>query len=106
MKSGGYVYIMASGPMGTLYVGSTSDLVGRVWQHKHKEIPGFSAEHGTHTLVYFEWHDSLKEMVLRERQIKKWNRAWKLRLIIRTNPQWRDLYNDVLVGAGYSPVQG
>ena len=94
---------MASSKMGTLYIGSTSDLVGRVWQHKHKEIPGFSATYNVNKLVYFEWHDSLKEMVLRERQMKKWNRDWKLRLIIEHNPQWRDLYNDVLVGAGYSP---
>lgn len=102
MKSGGYIYIMTSGPMGTLYIGSTSDLVGRVWQHKNKEIPGFTSKYNVNKLVYYEWHDSLTDMVRRERQLKEWKRGWKLRLIIESNPTWRDLYPDVLRGAGYS----
>ena len=103
MKSGGYVYILANKPLGTLYIGSTSDLVGRIWQHKHKEIPGFTSEHNIDKLVYYEWHDSLKEMVLRERQLKEWHRNWKIRLIVQHNPNWCDLYADVLVANGYCP---
>lgn len=102
MKYGGYVYIMASAPMGTLYIGSTTDLVGRVWQHKNKVIHGFTSRYNVDKLVYYEWHDSLENMVLRERQLKKWNRNWKYRLIIQKNPQWYDLYNEVLVANGYS----
>ena len=102
MKTGGYVYILASGPMGTLYIGSTTDLVGRIWQHKHKSIKGFTSRYDIDKLVYYEWHDRLENMVLRERQLKKWNRNWKCRLIIQQNPLWQDLYNDVLSGAGYS----
>ena len=103
MKYGGYVYIMASNPLGTLYIGSTSDLVGRVWQHKNKAIKGFTSKYNIDKLVYYEWHDSLKNMVTRERQIKEWHRSWKLRLIINFNPEWRDLYNDLLIQSGYSP---
>lgn len=101
MKSGGYVYILASGPMGTLYIGSTSDLPGRIWQHKNKQIPGFTSRYDVDKLVYYEWHDSLREMVLRERQLKEWKRNWKIRLIIQSNPQWRDLYCDALRTHGY-----
>ncbi len=103
MKSGGYVYILSSGPMGTLYIGSTTDLVGRIWQHKNKAIPGFTSKYNIDKLVYYEWHDSLANMVLRERQLKKWNRNWKQRLIIQKNPNWNDLYNEVLLQNGYTP---
>ncbi|MBD5389477.1 GIY-YIG nuclease family protein [bacterium] len=103
MKSGGYVYILANKKWGTLYVGSTSDLVGRIWQHKHKIIPGFTAKYGVDQLVYYEWHDSLRHMVVRERQIKEWKRDWKIRLIMEMNPTWNDLYPDILIGAGYNP---
>ena len=102
MKSGGYVYILSSGPMGTLYIGSTTDLVGRIWQHKNKIIPGFTSKYNINNLVYYEWHDSIKEMVLRERQLKKWQRNWKYRLIIQKNPDWNDLYPDVLSKNGYN----
>ncbi len=102
MKSGGYVYIMASGPLGTLYIGSTSDLVGRVWQHKNKAIKGFTSKYNVNKLVYYEWQDCLEHMVLRERQLKKWNRNWKYRLIIQKNPDWCDLYNEVLIANGYT----
>ncbi|HBP26500.1 MAG TPA: GIY-YIG nuclease [Alphaproteobacteria bacterium] len=103
MKSGGYVYILANKPLGTLYIGSTSDLVGRIWQHKHKEIPGFTSKYGVDKLVYYEWHDSLQEMVLRERQLKEWRRNWKIRLVVQRNPDWRDLYTDILNASGYCP---
>lgn len=102
MKSGGYVYILTNKPMGTLYIGSTTDLVGRIWQHKNKAIPGFTSKYNIDKLVYYEWHDSLNDMVLRERQLKKWNRNWKYRLIIQKNPDWNDLYNDVLSQNGYA----
>ena len=102
MKSGGYVYILASGPLGTLYVGSTSNLVIRIAQHKHKEIPGFTSKYDIDKLVYYEWHDSLKEMVLRERQLKEWHRNWKIRLIVQRNPNWVDLYPIVLQSCGYT----
>lgn len=88
--------------MGTLYIGSTTDLVGRIWQHKNKAIPGFTSKYNIDKLVYYEWHDSLNDMVLRERQLKKWNRNWKYRLIIQKNPDWNDLYNDVLSQNGYA----
>ena len=103
MKSGGYVYILTNKPMGTLYIGSTTDLVGRIWQHKNKAIPGFTSKYNIDKLVYYEWHDSLNDMVLRERQLKKWNRNWKYRLIIQKNPDWNDLYNYVLSQNGYAP---
>ena len=103
MKSGGYVYILTNKPMGTLYIGSTTDLVGRIWQHKNKAIPGVTSKYNIDKLVYYEWHDSLNDMVLRERQLKKWNRNWKYRLIIQKNPDWNDLYNDVLSQNGYAP---
>ena len=103
MKSGGYVYILTNKPMGTLYIGSTTDLVGRILQHKNKAIPGFTSKYNIDKLVYYEWHDSLNNMVLRERQLKKWNRNWKYRLIIQKNPDWNDLYNDVLSQNGYAP---
>ena len=89
--------------MGTLYIGSTTDLVGRIWQHKNKSIPGFTSKYNIDKLVYYEWHDSLNDMVLRERQLKKWNRNWKYRLIIQKNPDWNDLYNYVLSQNGYAP---
>ncbi len=103
MKSGGWVYILTNKKMGTLYVGSTSDLIGRVWQHKNKAIPGFTSKYNVDKLVYYEWYNRLDDMVKRERQIKDWRRAWKLRLIIDNNPDWRDLYNDILIQSGYSP---
>ena len=104
MKSGGYVYIMTNKRNGTLYIGSTSDLIGRVFEHKNKIIPNsFTAKHNLDKLVYFEWHNRLENMVLRERQMKEWNRNWKIRQIICMNPNWDDLYNQLLIDNGYSP---
>ena len=91
-----FVYITASKRNGTLYLGVTSDLPGRVWQHKNKVTDGFTAKYDVDLLVYFELHDQAETAILRERQIKKWRRAWKIRLIEETNPLWRDLYDDIV----------
>ena len=91
-----YVYILASRRNGTLYVGMTDDLAKRVWMHKHGVLPGFTKDHGVKLLVWFEAHESRESAFQRERQIKKWNRIWKLELIEKENPGWRDLYEDIL----------
>ena len=90
------VYILASKRNGTLYVGVTSDLIQRIWQHKSDEIEGFTKKHGVHTLVYFESHESMDDAILREKRLKKWNRDWKIRLIEESNPNWSDLYEDII----------
>ena len=87
---------MASKANGTLYTGVTSDLPGRVWQHKNKAVDGFTAKYGVSMLVYFEEHGSAESAILREKQIKKWNRAWKIQLIEQINPTWRDLYDEIV----------
>jgi putative endonuclease len=81
-----FAYLLASKPYGTLYIGSTSDLVRRVWEHKAGAIAGFTANYGVNRLVWFERHDTLEEAMLRERRIKSWKRAWKIELIERDNP--------------------
>jgi putative endonuclease len=88
------VYIMASGRNGTLYTGVTSDLPGRVYQHRTGMLGGFTEEHGCKCLVWFEVHEEMESAIIREKRIKKWNREWKLRLIEETNPTWRDLAED------------
>jgi len=90
-----FVYILASKRNGTLYVGMTDDLVKRIWQHRSDVIPGFTQRYGVKTLVWYEPHESRESAFLREHQMKKWNRAWKLALIERTNPSWRDLGEEV-----------
>jgi putative endonuclease len=90
-----YVYILASKRNGTLYAGMTDDLVKRVWQHRNDIIPGFTQRHGVKTLVWYEPHESRESAFVRERQIKKWNRAWKLEVIEKTNPGWRDLWDEI-----------
>jgi putative endonuclease len=89
------VYILASSRNGTLYVGVTSDLVKRAWQHKQGLADGFTKEHQVKLLVWYEMHESAESAISREKQIKKWNRAWKLRLIEEMNPYWNDLYSQV-----------
>ncbi|MBZ0265684.1 GIY-YIG nuclease family protein [bacterium] len=89
-----YVYIMASQRNGTLYTGMTSDLFRRVWEHKNKKVKGFTEEHNIQYLVYYEVHDSFETAVRREKQLKKWNRIWKLRIIEEMNPDWKDLYEE------------
>jgi len=92
------VYILASGRNGTLYVGVTSDLVKRIFQHRSNLVAGFTSRHAVHRLVWFEQHESMESAILREKTIKEWKRRWKLGLIERGNPYWRDLYTGI-VGA-------
>ena len=98
------VYILASHRNGTLYVGVTSNLAGRIWQHRHDLVADFTQHHGVHTLVWFEPHASMAVAIAREKSIKRWRRQWKLRLIESTNPAWRDLYPDILDSAGDAAV--
>jgi putative endonuclease len=92
MKTG-YVYIMASKRNGTIYIGVTSDLVGRAWQHRNGLVAGFTKKHGCKFLVWYEAYDDLQEARLRELQMKKWKRLWKIDTIERMNPNWDDLYS-------------
>jgi len=90
------VYIMASRWHGTLYVGVTSDLIKRVWEHQHDAVEGFTKKYRVHTLVWFEQHATMVSAISREKAIKEWRRSWKVDLIEETNPSWRDLYADLL----------
>jgi len=89
------VYMLASERNGTLYIGVTSDLVKRFWQHREKFVDGFAARNGTHRLVWYETHGDAGAAITREKQIKRWKRAWKIEMIERTNPYWNDLYNSI-----------
>ena len=89
------VYILASKKNGTLYTGVTSDLVKRVWEHKQHVVPGFTSKYSVHTLVWFELHKQMTAAITREKQIKKWNRAWKIRMIEENNPAWNDLWDEI-----------
>ena len=89
------VYILASKRNGTLYIGVTSDLEKRVYQHKHGVLEGFTKKYGVHTLVYYECGESVEAALAREKQLKQWNRKWKLNLIEKENPEWRDLYEEL-----------
>lgn len=90
------VYIVASQRNGTLYVGVTSDLIKRVWEHKNNLIEGFTKRYGIHILVWYERHETMESAIAREKAIKEWKRRWKLEIIERGNPEWRDLYSDLL----------
>jgi putative endonuclease len=90
------VYLLASGRNGTLYVGVTSNLLTRVWVHEQGLVDGFTKRYGVHTLVWYEVHESMESAIQREKAIKEWKRRWKLELIEKTNPQWRDLYEELL----------
>ena len=87
-----YLYILCNKRNGTLYTGITSDLVRRIWQHKNGAIEGFTKRYGLKLLVHFEQYTDVKEAILREKRIKKWNRQWKIHLIEKDNPNWEDLY--------------
>ena len=100
------VYILTSVRNGTLYIGVTSDLVKRIWQHKTNCVPGFTERHGVHTLVFYEMHVSMDAAITREKRLKKWNRLWKLRLIEELNPGWRDLWEDIVGSSGSPPSRG
>jgi putative endonuclease len=86
------VYILASERNGTLYLGVSSYLIGRIWQHKNDQTDGFTKKYGVKTLVWFEVHEDVNAAITREKQIKKWKRDWKIELIEKENPYWNDLY--------------
>src|SRR6478672_7901139 len=98
------VYIMASGRNGTLYVGVTSALIQRAWQHRDHLVDGFTRQYGVDHLVYYELLGNMENAILREKRLKKWDRAWKVRLIEERNPEWRDLWEEILgTGSPGSP---
>lgn len=94
------VYILASGRNGTLYTGVTSDLIARIHQHREGTFEGFSKQHDVKRLVWFEQHATMEHAITREKPLKQWNRAWKVRLIEEGNPQWKDLAE----GLGFGPL--
>ena len=94
------VYILASGHYGTLYIGVTSDLMGRLWQHRNATTPGFTSRYGVYRLVHFEMFGDMERAIAREKQLKNWRREWKINLINGENPEWRDL----AVGLGFEPL--
>ncbi len=93
-----YVYILASAPNGTLYIGVTNDLLRRVYEHREALADGFTKRHGVKTLVYYEIHDSPEQAIRREKALKRWNRDWKIALIERDNPRWVDLWDGLSGG--------
>jgi putative endonuclease len=90
------VYILASQKNGTLYIGVTSNLVQRVWQHKNNEVEGFTKKYQIHQLVYFEQHETMESAIIREKRLKKWKREWKINLIEKENPEWHDLWSSIV----------
>ncbi len=88
------VYLLASKPNGVLYIGVTSDIYGRMAEHKQGLHESFTKKYGVHRLVYYEMHETMDGAILRETRMKKWKRAWKVRLIHEMNPEWRDLFDD------------
>ena len=90
------VYILASERNGTLYIGVTSDLVKRIWEHKSDFVDGFTKQYQVHTLVWYEMHGSMESAITREKQLKEWKRQWKLELIEKSNPYWNDLYPTIV----------
>jgi putative endonuclease len=95
MEGQAFVYIMASRRNGTLYTGSAIDLAKRAWEHRNDVVEGFTKKHQCHLLVWYEQHDCIEEARLRERRIKEWKRAWKIREIEGLNPDWEDLYDRI-----------
>jgi putative endonuclease len=90
------VYILASKRNGTLYIGVTSELVKRVWEHKNNMVEGFTKRYNVHRLVWYELHESMESAITREKRLKNWKRKWKLELIERSNPKWLDLYYTIV----------
>ena len=89
-------YILADKKLGKLYIGVTSNLTQRVWQHKSAQCFGYAARNGIRLLVYFECHSTMEQAIIREKRLKKWYRDWKIKLIESFNPDWKDLYEDIL----------
>lgn len=87
-----FVYILASGRNGTLYTGVTNDIVRRIWEHKNDLIDGFTKKYGVHILVWYEFHEDINLAIAREKRIKRWNRAWKIKLIEKENSGWNCLW--------------
>lgn len=98
-----YVYILASRPQGTLYVGVTNDLIRRVVEHKEGKIPGFTKRYGVSKLVYWEAHEDYREAISREKKLKRWRRDWKRSLIEENNPNWADLFGTIAPGCTVGP---
>jgi putative endonuclease len=92
---GGWVYIMTNQPNGTLYTGVTSDIARRAWEHREGRVEGFTKRYGLKLLVLTEFYEDIRNALQRESNIKHWPRAWKIRLILTANPEWRDLYEDL-----------
>ena len=90
------VYMLASQRNGTLYIGVTSDLITRVWEHKQDFVAGFTKKYGVHDLVWYEQHEDMPTAIAREKTLKEWQRAWKLELIEKMNPEWKDLYEGLV----------
>ena len=93
---GGWIYILTNRPNGTLYIGVTSNLIQRVWQHREGVLPGFTKRYGLKRLVYFEAYDDISVAIQREKNVKHWPRTWKVRLILASNTEWRDLYETLI----------
>ncbi len=93
---GFWVYILASRPGGTLYVGVTNDLIRRIFQHREGLVPGFTKRYGIRMLVYYERHDTVMAAIQREKNVKHWSREWKIDLIVSMNPTWQDLYEEII----------
>lgn len=90
-----FVYMLASGKNGTLYIGVTSDLPKRIWEHKNNVVEGFTEKYDVNQLVWFEQHGNAESAITREKQMKEWKRDWKIKRIVEFNPEWIDLYDDI-----------
>ena len=91
-----YIYIMSNKPQGTIYVGVTSDVIKRVYEHKNAYVDSFTKRYNLKQLVYYEVHDDINEAIKREKQLKNWKRVWKVELIVKMNPNWNDLYESLV----------
>ena len=101
-----YVYILSSKKNGTLYIGLTNNLLRRIYEHKNNIIEGFTKKYSVHNLVYYEKHNDINRAISREKQMKKWERQWKINLIRKSNPEWKDLYHDLVDQNGPPPPRG
>jgi putative endonuclease len=90
------IYILASKRNGTIYIGVTSDLIKRLWEHKNNLVEGFTKRYAVHDLVWYEMHESMEAAINREKRLKEWKRGWKIELIERSNPTWQDLYETII----------